>query len=109
MGLQSKLAKQFVSSANWSEAEYDREWDSWLRDVSSLLIAAGRAGPDTSEWFSASEWKILNVIQETAENARKSNNMPGFRDALARHRAAAEHFLKSSNQVLSSTSPERKS
>ena len=90
MGLQSKLAKQFKPSpplANWSQADWEHEWDSWMRDVTKLLNAANQ------ETFTPQSWKILNVIQATAQAARRANDMPKFRDALQRYRQAARQFL----------------
>ena len=91
MGLQSNLAKQFKSSAIWSQADWDREWQSWIDDICLFLDRAGRT--KQRQTFTAAEWRILNTIQATAGAARRANNMPGLRDALARYRAAAKHFL----------------
>ncbi len=92
MGLQSNLAKQFVSKSNWRQSEYDREWSAWIDDVSRLVTASARSLP-SGELFAPQEWQILNTIHATARAARIANNMLGLRDALAKYRAAVKHFL----------------
>jgi len=87
MGLQSKLSKQFVPMVTWTQSDWDHEFDALIADVSALMVTAGRTG------FPMEAWPTLNVIHETAKAARRANNMPGLRDALARYRVAAKHFL----------------
>lgn len=91
MGLQSKLSKQFVSRAVWSPLDWQREWSTWIDDVSAALRQSGRIAAGVT--FTPQEWRILDVIQATASTARRANNMPGLRDALTRYRAAVNHFL----------------
>ena len=83
----SERKNNFKSHANWSQADWDHEWDSWMRDVTELLNAANQ------ETFTPQSWKILNVIQATAQAARRDNDMPKLRDALQRYRQAARQFL----------------
>lgn len=96
MGLLSTLEKNnsrqpVQPRVNWTQAEYDREWSTWIDDVSNVLALAGRTA--SGETFTSDEWRFLDVIHATARDARMANDMVGLRNALARYRGAARHFL----------------
>lgn len=103
MGLQSSLAKQFVSPAVWRQSDYDREWSAWIDDTCQLLLSSGRTA--RGETFAPQEWQILNLIHATAKASRRLNDLIGVRTALARYREAVKHFLGSDNQPQQSSKP----
>ena len=86
-------SKEFTSTAVWSRADWVSEWDDCFTDVNTMVAAANR-NLACGNAFAPQEWKVLEVIYATSGAAKVANNMLGYRDALARYRAAAKHFLK---------------
>lgn len=83
----STTAKTFISRAVWLPADWQREFDKWIEEISLLLIS------HNLKTFSDAEWRVLNPIQDEARQAKRQNNMLGHRAALRRYVETAKSLL----------------
>lgn len=87
MGLNSTLSNKFISRAVWLASDWQREFDAWIQKISLLLVSNNRTT------FYYSEWSELDPIQDEARQAKKQNNMLGYRAALKKYAETAETLL----------------
>lgn len=87
MGLQSQLAEKFKSNYKPTPEDFYREYDLWVREVSAMLIVAGRSK------FTQEEFDTLKPIERAASVASKANDLAGVRNAYRRYREVAREIL----------------
>lgn len=83
----SPTTKAFISRAAWLPQDWQREFDRWVEEISLLLIS------HNLKTFSDDEWLILDPIQDEARQAKRQNNMLGYRAALRKYGDKAKSLL----------------